>query len=83
MFQITRKTYLAKNLKRLQKLFPKEFDFIPRTWVIPNEYHELKTAALERRKRNKSTMPTRVSSKPENILEMTAEIEPLKDVVIR
>ena len=42
MFNITRKTYLAKNIKRLQKLFPLEFDFIPRTWVIPNELAELK-----------------------------------------
>jgi hypothetical protein len=35
MWQITRKTFLAKNLKRFQKLFPLEYDFFPTTWVLP------------------------------------------------
>jgi tubulin polyglutamylase TTLL6/13 len=35
MFQISRKTFLAKNLKRLQKLLPNDFDFFPRTWCLP------------------------------------------------
>ena len=42
MFQITRKTYLARNLKRLQKLFPLEYDFFPKTWVLPNELNDLR-----------------------------------------
>lgn len=48
MFQITRKTYFARNLKRLQKLFPLEFDFIPRTWILPNEISDLKFNVLVR-----------------------------------
>ena len=45
MFQITRKTFLAKNLKRLQKLFPLEYDFFPRTWIVPNEINDLRGQA--------------------------------------
>jgi hypothetical protein len=44
MHQIARKTYLAKHLKRMQKLFPEHFDFFPRTWVLPIEMHELQKA---------------------------------------
>ncbi len=44
MFQISRKTFLAKNLKRLQKLLPNDFDFFPRTWSLPQDYNELKQA---------------------------------------
>ena len=54
MFQITRKTFLAKNLKRLQKLYPLEFDFFPKTWVLPNELNELRTFATEKAKKPKS-----------------------------
>ena len=54
MYHITRKTFLAKNLKRLQKLYPLEFDFIPRTWVLPNELNELRTFATEKAKKPKS-----------------------------
>ena len=42
MFLIARKTFLAKNLKKMRKLFNKEYDFFPKTWVIPNEINELR-----------------------------------------
>ena len=42
MFQITRKTFLAKNLKRLQKMFPLEYNFFPKTWVLPSEVAQLR-----------------------------------------
>ena len=54
MYHITRKTFLAKNLKRLQKLYPLEFDFFPKTWVLPNELNELRTFATEKAKKPKS-----------------------------
>lgn len=50
MYNITRKTYLAKNLKRMQKLYPLEFDFFPKTWVLPNELNELRTFASQKTK---------------------------------
>ena len=55
MYQITRKTYLAKNLKRLQKLYPLEFDFFPKTWILPNELNDLRTYATLRKTKPKAT----------------------------
>ena len=54
MFQITRKTFLAKNLKRLQKLYPLEFDFFPKTWVLPNELNDLSAYGSEKAKKAKA-----------------------------
>ena len=63
MFQITRKTYLAKNLKRLQKLFPLEYDFFPRTWIVPNEISDLKIHAENTRTKVKNRSPKKKQSK--------------------
>ena len=41
MYVLARKNYLAKNLNRLRKVFPKEFSFFPKTWLIPAEYSDL------------------------------------------
>ena len=57
MYQITRKTFLAKNLKRLQKLYPLEFDFFPKTWILPNELNDLRTYASLRTKKPKNNTP--------------------------
>ena len=53
MYQITRKAFLARNLKRLQKLYPLDFDFFPRTWVVPTEVHELRQFIYSRPKKLK------------------------------
>ena len=42
MFLIARKTFLAKNLKKMQKLFADQYDFFPRTWILPNEINDLR-----------------------------------------
>ena len=41
MYTLARKNYLAKNLNRLRKVFPKDFNFFPKTWLIPAEYSDL------------------------------------------
>ena len=41
-YSIARKTQLAKNLKRFQKLYPSEYSFFPRTWVLPHEMNDLR-----------------------------------------
>ena len=43
MNQICRKNTLASTLKKLQKVKGNEdeYDFIPRTWVLPNEAFDL------------------------------------------
>jgi tubulin polyglutamylase TTLL6/13 len=36
--EITRKDNLGRNMNRIKDLFPKEYSFIPRTWVLPHEF---------------------------------------------
>ncbi|XP_071953339.1 tubulin polyglutamylase TTLL13-like isoform X2 [Antedon mediterranea] len=52
MSEICRKDLLARNLTRLQKLFPKEFAIFPRTWVLPADYGDF--LAFCRTKKNKT-----------------------------
>ncbi|KAJ3580782.1 hypothetical protein NHX12_021923 [Muraenolepis orangiensis] len=47
MFQLTRKNFMVKNLKRYQKTLEREegreeaakCDFFPRTFELPSDYH--------------------------------------------
>ncbi|XP_072348819.1 tubulin polyglutamylase TTLL13-like isoform X3 [Scyliorhinus torazame] len=38
MSEICRKDLLARNLNRMLKLFPKEFNIFPRTWCLPADF---------------------------------------------
>lgn len=42
MYQIARKNYLARNLNRMQKQFPADFQFFPKTWLLPHQLEDLK-----------------------------------------
>ena len=35
MSALSRKNNLARNLAKLHKIFPKEYNFTPRTWLFP------------------------------------------------
>lgn len=37
MTEICRKDLLARNLNRMSKLFPKDYNFFPKTWCFPAE----------------------------------------------
>ena len=37
MLEICRKDLLARNMTRMFKLFPKDYNCFPRTWVMPAE----------------------------------------------
>lgn len=39
---ITKKHTLAKNLSRMQKYFPTEFNFFPKTFVLPSQFMDLR-----------------------------------------
>ncbi|XP_065336769.1 tubulin polyglutamylase TTLL13-like [Cloeon dipterum] len=39
--EISRKDLLARNLTRMQKLFPEEYDFFPKTWWLPADHKDL------------------------------------------
>ncbi|KAJ3021540.1 Tubulin polyglutamylase ttll6 [Thoreauomyces humboldtii] len=51
MHEICRKDCLARNLGRLNRSFPKDGNFFPRTWVLPLEWGDLKAAHNASRKR--------------------------------
>jgi len=45
MYTLARKNYLARNLGKMRKVRPEEFDFFPNTWVLPAELAEWKAFA--------------------------------------
>ncbi|XP_053320939.1 tubulin polyglutamylase TTLL13-like [Spea bombifrons] len=52
MNEICRKDLLARNMNRLLKLFPKEYNIFPRTWCLPADYGDFQ--AYCRTKKNKT-----------------------------
>jgi tubulin polyglutamylase TTLL6/13 len=42
MFSLSRKNYLARNLIKMSKAFPHDYDFYPKTWVLPSELNDLR-----------------------------------------
>ncbi|KAF5298246.1 hypothetical protein FQR65_LT09757 [Abscondita terminalis] len=52
MLEICRKDLLARNLNRMQRLFPKEFNYFPKTWCLPADLGE--ALAYSRIKKNKT-----------------------------
>ena len=45
MYMLARKNHLARNLGKMKKVLPEEYDFFPNTWVLPKELAELKAFA--------------------------------------
>lgn len=43
MPNIARKNRMGQNLNRLLKLFPREYSFYPRTWVLPSELNDFRS----------------------------------------
>ena len=42
MYNIHRKSNLARHLNNLRAIFPKEYDFYPKTWVLPSDVNKIK-----------------------------------------
>ena len=41
MYNICRKSQLGTHLKRFQKEFPEHYNFFPKTWMYPAEFHDI------------------------------------------
>ncbi|XP_035262932.1 tubulin polyglutamylase ttll6 isoform X2 [Anguilla anguilla] len=52
MSEICRKDLLARNMNRMLKLFPKEYNIFPRTWCLPADYSDFQ--AYARAKKHKT-----------------------------
>ena len=37
MSAVARKTRLARNIARMQRVFPEEYNFVPQSWVLPDD----------------------------------------------
>ena len=42
MTNIARKSRMAQNLERMRRLFPSEFQFYPKTWVLPSDFADFR-----------------------------------------
>lgn len=42
MFGIARKNCMANNLNKLRKIYPKEYNFYPKSWTLPSDLLEFK-----------------------------------------
>ena len=42
MYVLSRKNNLGRNLMRLKKLEPDEYNFFPQTFILPGDYADLK-----------------------------------------
>ncbi|XP_075774159.1 tubulin polyglutamylase TTLL13 isoform X1 [Pelodiscus sinensis] len=51
MMEICRKDLLARNLNRMLKLFPKEYNIFPRTWCLPADYGDFQAYGRMRKNR--------------------------------
>jgi len=64
MYLIALKHNLAKYLKLMQKAFPEQFKFFPKTWITPYEFFDL-NAFLSQRKQS-TGQGTTLIVKPQN-----------------
>jgi tubulin polyglutamylase TTLL6/13 len=42
MASLAHKHNLSRNLKRMQKVFNKEYEFFPKTWILPSDQSDFK-----------------------------------------
>lgn len=38
MIEMLRKINMSRAVRTMQELFPEEYDFYPRSWILPEEY---------------------------------------------
>ncbi|CAH8606157.1 unnamed protein product [Heterobilharzia americana] len=55
MVEICRKDFLARNFARMQKVEPDEYNFMPNTWVLPQEYGYFSSYAKKLYKQGSNT----------------------------
>ncbi|XP_059175710.1 tubulin polyglutamylase TTLL7-like [Physella acuta] len=54
MVEVTRKDSLARNMMKMSKVMPDEFNFVPKTWILPTDYTVLQNYAKEMKLKKKS-----------------------------
>ncbi|KAK2949489.1 putative Replication protein A 70 kDa DNA-binding subunit [Blattamonas nauphoetae] len=46
MSEITRKDNLARNMNKLKQQYPKDYQFVPQSWILPHDYFALEQYIL-------------------------------------
>ncbi|KAH9492090.1 Tubulin polyglutamylase ttll7 [Bulinus truncatus] len=54
MVEVTRKDSLARNMLKMSKVMPDDFNFVPKTWILPTDYTLLQNYAKDMKMRRKS-----------------------------
>ncbi|KAM8871409.1 tubulin polyglutamylase TTLL11 [Synchiropus picturatus] len=58
MLEMSRKINLSRAVRTMQELFPEEYDFYPRSWILPEEYQQFSTQIRLLKENDASVNPT-------------------------
>ncbi|XP_017286699.1 tubulin polyglutamylase TTLL11 [Kryptolebias marmoratus] len=64
MVEMLRKINLSRAMRTMQQLFPEEYDFYPRSWILPEEYQQF-SAQIRLGKENETTLTPTFIVKPD------------------
>lgn len=64
MIEMLRKINLSRAVRTMQELFPEEYDFYPRSWILPEEYQQF-TTQIRMVKENDATVNPTFIVKPD------------------
>lgn len=86
MNEITRKDTLGRNLRRLQKVFPQEFDYFPKTFTLPSDYGELRNQfAKDAKKKTTYIVKPEASSQGKGIFltRSLEDMDPMAHIIVQ
>ncbi|KAM7368760.1 hypothetical protein PAMP_013067 [Pampus punctatissimus] len=58
MIEMLRKINLSRAVRTMQELFPEEYDFYPRSWILPEEYQQFSTQIRMVKENDPTVNPT-------------------------
>uniref|UniRef100_A0A665WXE2 Tubulin tyrosine ligase-like family, member 11 n=1 Tax=Echeneis naucrates TaxID=173247 RepID=A0A665WXE2_ECHNA len=58
MIEMLRKINLSRAVRTMQELFPEEYNFYPRSWILPEEYQQFSTQIRMVRENDATVNPT-------------------------
>nr|XP_020475171.1 tubulin polyglutamylase TTLL11 isoform X1 [Monopterus albus] len=58
MIEMLRKINLSRAVRTMQELFPEEYDFYPRSWILPEEFQQFSTQICMVKENDATVNPT-------------------------
>ncbi|XP_076807145.1 uncharacterized protein LOC143450469 isoform X1 [Clavelina lepadiformis] len=73
MAELSQKIHLSRIVKRMQMLYPGEFDFYPPTWFLPEQYHQFiaEVSMKTKKKANYSSAVYETTKSPNSFREFS------------